>query len=85
MVDLGGRVIDTPPFFRPNPPVIGELLTEMGLQDELFLTGKITVSGKEAGIEHLEKTVRHFWRGGRQIGAGMGSRVRLRVMGAVRA
>jgi len=60
MLDLGGRVIDTMPFFRPDPPVIGEILTEMGLQDELFLTGKITVPGKQEGIEHLEKTVRNL-------------------------
>jgi diketogulonate reductase-like aldo/keto reductase len=57
MVDLGGRLLDTPAFFRPNVPVIGELLTEMGLQQELFLSGKITVNGKEAGIEHLQRTV----------------------------
>lgn len=57
MVDLGGRLMDTNPFFRPDPPVIGQLLSEMGLRDELFLTGKITVEGKEAGITHLEKTV----------------------------
>ena len=25
MVNLGGRLIDTPPFFRPNVPVIGKL------------------------------------------------------------
>ena len=37
--------------------MIGELLTEMKLQQELFLTGKITVSGKQEGIAHLEKTV----------------------------
>ena len=60
MVDLGGRVIDTMPFFRPDVPIIGELLTEMGLQDELFLTGKITVKGKQEGIEHLEKTERNL-------------------------
>lgn len=57
MVDLGGRVIDTPPFFRPDVPVLGEILSEMGLQDDLFLTAKITVSGKEAGIAHLERAV----------------------------
>lgn len=60
MVDLGGRVIDTAPFFRPNPPVIGEILTEMKLTQKLFLTGKITVTGKQEGIAHLEKTVRNL-------------------------
>jgi diketogulonate reductase-like aldo/keto reductase len=57
MVEMGGTLIDTPAFFRPDVPVIGELLTEMGLQDDLFLAGKITVNGREEGIVHLEKTV----------------------------
>jgi diketogulonate reductase-like aldo/keto reductase len=57
MVDLGGRLLDTNPFFRPDVPVIGQLLSEMNLQTELFLTGKITVSGKQEGINHLERTV----------------------------
>jgi len=57
MVEMGGGVIDTPAFFRPDVPVIGELLTEMKLQQELFLIGKITVNGKQEGIEHLERTV----------------------------
>lgn len=57
MVDHGGTVIDTPAFFRPNVPVLGPLLQEMGIADDLFLIGKITVSGKQAGIDHLEKLV----------------------------
>jgi diketogulonate reductase-like aldo/keto reductase len=57
MVDMGGKVIDTQPFFRPDTPVIGQLLREMKLQQELFLTGKITVNGKQEGIAHLERTV----------------------------
>jgi len=58
MVDLGGTVIDTPPFFGHGLPVIGELLSEMGLRQDLFLTGKITVIGKQQGIDHLERTER---------------------------
>ena len=57
LIDQGGRYLDTPAFFRPNVPIVGDLLTEMNLQDELFLSGKITVNGKKAGIEHLERTV----------------------------
>jgi len=57
MVDQGGRVIDTPAFFRPNVPILGEVLQEMGLVDDLFLTTKITVNGKEEGQAHLEKAV----------------------------
>lgn len=57
MVDQGGKVIDTPAFFRPDVPIIGEVLTEMGLQNDLFLTSKITVNGKEEGVAHLEKAI----------------------------
>jgi diketogulonate reductase-like aldo/keto reductase len=57
MVDMGGTLLDTPSFFRPNPPILGEILTEMGLQDKMFLTGKITVGSKEQGDAHLEKMV----------------------------
>ena len=51
MVDLGGRLLDTPAFFRPDVPVIGKFLTEMGLQQKLFLSGKITVNGKPHRLE----------------------------------
>jgi len=56
MMEHGGTVIDAPAFFRhPKDPVLGELLSEMGVQDELFLTGKITVNGKQEGLAHIER------------------------------
>jgi diketogulonate reductase-like aldo/keto reductase len=55
MMDMGGKLIDTPPFIRPDIPVIGEILQEMGVTDDLFLTTKITVSGKEEGKAHIER------------------------------
>jgi len=57
MVEMGGRMIDTPPFFRPDPPVVGRILREMDLTNELFLTGKIPVHGKDEGVGHLEKSI----------------------------
>ncbi len=57
MIGQGGRLLDTPAFFRPNVPILGEILTEMALQEEMFLTTKITVNGKQAGIDHLERAV----------------------------
>ena len=54
----GGTLIDTPAFNRGKDPILGPLLTEMGIQDDLFLIGKITVNGKEEGKAHLEWTQR---------------------------
>lgn len=57
MLEHGGKFLDTSPFFRPDPPIVGPLVTELNLQSEVFMTAKITVDGKEAGIQHLEKSV----------------------------
>ena len=57
MMDMGGKLMDTPAFFRPNVPAVGGLLTEMGVQKDLFLIGKSTVNGKETATVHLEKLV----------------------------
>lgn len=55
MMELGGKVMDTPPFMRPDVPVIGGILQEMQVTNDLFLTSKIPVRGKAAGIAHIEK------------------------------
>jgi aryl-alcohol dehydrogenase-like predicted oxidoreductase len=64
MYDAGGRLIDTPAFFRPDPPVLGPILQEMNLQDELFLVGKITrqAQGREAAIKRLNTTIENLGR-----------------------
>ena len=54
LMRYGGTMIDTPAFNRGNDPILGPLLSEMGIQDDLFLVSKITVSGKQAGIDHFE-------------------------------
>ena len=54
LMRYGGTVIDTPAFNRGNDPILGQLLTDMGVQNDLFLIGKITVRGKEEGMAHLE-------------------------------
>lgn len=61
MMEQGGRVIDAPAFFRQDKdPILGELLTEMKLQKDLFLTGKVPVQGREAGIAHLERISKYL-------------------------
>lgn len=65
MYEAGGRLIDTPAFFRPNPPVLGPILQEMDLQDEMFLIGKIThevESGREAAVRHIDTTIKNMGR-----------------------
>jgi diketogulonate reductase-like aldo/keto reductase len=60
MLDLGGKMMDTPAFFRPNDPVLGQIINEMNILQDLFLVGKITTAGKEEGVAHLERTVKNL-------------------------
>ena len=62
MMKAGGKMIDAPAWFRQGPtdPAIGQILTEMGVQNDLFLTGKITVNGKQEGIAHIERISRYL-------------------------
>lgn len=60
MMEAGGRVIDAPSFFRTGDPILGKILTEMNVQKDLFLTGKITVDGKQEGIAHIERVSRYL-------------------------
>ena len=64
MYEMGGRMIDTPAFFRPDPPVLGPILQEMSLQNELFLSGKLTFrnEGREAAIQHVNTTIENMGR-----------------------
>jgi diketogulonate reductase-like aldo/keto reductase len=54
MMDMGGTLIDTPAFLRPDIPILGEILQEMGVTNDLFLTSKITKENTEEAIAHIE-------------------------------
>ncbi|MBT5330675.1 MAG: aldo/keto reductase [Porticoccaceae bacterium] len=38
-------------------PALGAVINSLGLQDELFLAGKISVRGKDEGVEHMDKLI----------------------------
>jgi diketogulonate reductase-like aldo/keto reductase len=56
-VKLGGRVIDTSPMYGRAEDVIGELTTELGIRDKLFLATKVWTRGKENGIKSMERSM----------------------------
>jgi diketogulonate reductase-like aldo/keto reductase len=57
-VKLGGRVIDTSPMYGRAEDVIGELTTELGIRDKLFLATKVWTRGKENGIKSMERSIK---------------------------
>src|SRR6266446_4666938 len=56
-VKLVGRVIDSSPMYGRSEQVIGELATQLGLHQQLFLATKVWTRGKQAGIESMERSV----------------------------
>jgi aryl-alcohol dehydrogenase-like predicted oxidoreductase len=54
---LGGRVVDSSPMYGRAEQVIGEIATKLDLHQALFLATKVWTTGKEEGIESMEKSL----------------------------
>lgn len=57
-VELGGRVIDSSPMYGRAEDVVGDLSTKLNVQDKLFIATKVWTTGRRAGIEQMENSMR---------------------------
>jgi len=55
---LGGRVVDTAPSYADSEAVIGAILRQTGLREQLFLATKVDRDGAEAGRSRIEDSFR---------------------------
>jgi len=56
-VKLGGQVIDSSPMYGRAEEVIGDLTSELGIREKLFLATKVWTRGKQSGIESMERSL----------------------------
>ena len=56
----GGRVIDSSPMYGKSEKVVGELLKETKLQNNVFLATKVWTKGKAAGIVQMNNSFEKF-------------------------
>ena len=58
--ELGGTLIDTAPMYRSSEIVLGELMAELGIRDDLFVATKVdrTAGRKDSEEQMNESTVR---------------------------
>jgi aryl-alcohol dehydrogenase-like predicted oxidoreductase len=56
----GGRVVDSSPMYGRSEEVLGEVAQELGLTDSLFLATKVWTTGRQAGIEQMEQSLRRL-------------------------
>lgn len=53
----GGRVIDTSPMYGHSEEIIGILTEKLGITDKLFTATKVWTTGKENGIEQMNRSM----------------------------
>ncbi|MDX1518312.1 MAG: aldo/keto reductase [Woeseiaceae bacterium] len=56
---LGGTVIDTAPMYRTSESVLGDLITELGIRDDLFIATKTDRSGgRDENVAQMRDSTR---------------------------
>lgn len=55
--ELGGTVLDTAPSYGDSETVLGGILEELGIRDELFIATKVDREGREEGIRRMEASL----------------------------
>ena len=62
---LGGRLLDTSPNYGNSEDVLGSLMRDQGIRDEMFIATKVDREEREAGKQRMESSFERL--GGEQI------------------
>ncbi|GGB86043.1 aldo/keto reductase [Dyadobacter sediminis] len=62
MEKLGGKMIDSSPMYGRSEQVIGDLSTELKLNDRFFMATKVWTTGKQEGITQMNDSLRKMGR-----------------------
>ena len=53
----GGSLVDSSPMYGRSEKVVGELSEKMGINSELFVATKVWTTGKEDGINQMDRSI----------------------------
>jgi diketogulonate reductase-like aldo/keto reductase len=62
LVEHGGRVVDTWPRNEANDGAFGAIISAPDLRDRLFVTLNLEQEGRQAAVDHFERTLRLYRR-----------------------
>lgn len=62
LVARGGRVVDSAPRPADIDAAFGQLMNDLDIHDQIFLTTKINATGRDVGIEQMRQAQRLFGR-----------------------
>ena len=60
LTDQGGSVVDSSPMYGRSEAVVGDLASQLGIVSKLFMATKVWTSGKQAGIDQMESSMRRM-------------------------
>lgn len=53
---LGGRVLDTSPNYGNSEEIVGRIMRELRIRDEMFVATKVDRRDRESGVERMERS-----------------------------
>ncbi len=56
--ELGGKLVDSSPMYGKSEEVVGDIAARLGMREKLFVATKVWTSGKKAGIQQMEESIR---------------------------
>jgi diketogulonate reductase-like aldo/keto reductase len=60
MAKDGAKLIDSSPMYGSSESVVGDLVSELGLRERLFIATKVWTSGREEGVRQMEQSFRRM-------------------------
>jgi aryl-alcohol dehydrogenase-like predicted oxidoreductase len=58
--DGGGKLVDTAPGYGNSETVVGDLVAELGIRDQLFVATKVDREDREEGLERIDDSFRYL-------------------------
>jgi diketogulonate reductase-like aldo/keto reductase len=58
LLEKGGSVVDSSPMYGRSEQVVGELSSELKVNDKLFIATKVWTNGRESGIRQMNESLR---------------------------
>lgn len=56
MTEMGSKVVDSSPMYGSSEAVVGDLSTEVGVNDKLFIATKVWTTGEFEGINQMNQS-----------------------------
>ncbi|KAA0992927.1 aldo/keto reductase [Dyadobacter aurulentus] len=62
MKEMGGKVVDASPMYGRAEQVIGDLTSELQINDQFFFATKVWTSGRQAGVDQMNESLKKMKR-----------------------